>query len=337
MTLFDWPADSAATLLAGAQYAGLAFAGMLLSVIAYLISVARVRRSEPVLYLLAAWAAAALLMVAGRAVQHETTNAATVLLGSRISHTGIFLLVPIGLALAHELRGVPRGRTYCAFAAGVLALPYLFAITAYLVSRARRGRRELTFHERVSLNLFYFVLLPALLNDVLRYTGAIVTLEFTGAALFVHIMWINVGILARARDLFVGLEHTVAERTRELLGREEELSQMLASRRRILDAIPDVLCLLHDGRLDYVNDAGERFFGSPKAALTGSKFTDYVVPVRVADAERCLRLLEGSSQPTVPLRQFLETSSVRCVDKPPTRIEIEDAFAACLAVSRAAG
>ncbi|MFN0181211.1 MAG: ATP-binding protein [Gemmatimonadales bacterium] len=327
------------TYLEGTQYARLVLAGVLVATIAYQLWVARARRGEPVLYLVAGWAGAALLMVVGRAIQHETVDHATVLLGSKVYHTGVLTLVPIGVALAHEVRGVPRGRLFWLVTAvasipvpfvwighliisdrvrvfetvvgpilgpdpatlAPVAIPYLIGIAGYLTFVARIGRRQLSWHQRLPLRVTLFLLIPALVNDVLLYSGVLVTLELVGAALFTQFAAINVAVFGRANELFSDLERTVDERTAALRAREEELSRLLAVRRRILDAIPDVVGLLHEGRFDYVNEAGEQFFGKPRTELVGSRLVDYVAADQLGPAEQCLAAIATSPRPTTPV------------------------------------
>ena len=327
------------TYLEGTQYARLVLAGVLVATIAYQLWVARTRRGEPVLYLVAGWAGVALLMVVGRAIQHETVDHATVLLGSKVYHTGVLSLVPIGVALAHEVRGVSRGRLFWLVTAvasipvplvwighliisdrvrvfetvvgpilgpepatlAPVAIPYLIGIAGYLTFIARIGRRQLSWHQRLPLRVTLFLLIPALVNDVLLYSGEVVTLELVGAGLFAQFAAINVAVFGRANELFSSLERTVDERTAALRAREQELSQLLAIRRRILDAIPDVVGLLHEGRFDYVNNAGEQFFGKPRSELVGSRFVDYVAADQVGLAEQCLAAIATSPRPTTPV------------------------------------
>jgi len=346
------------------QHARLVFIGILLFVIAYQLWVARVRRSEPVLYIVAAWATAALVMVVGRSVQHATDDPATVILGSRIFHSGVLALVPLGFLLMHELRGAPRGRLFrvCMVATAVpvalvwtgnlivsdrsrpfqtlagtifgpepaplgpFAIPYLAAIAMYLLHVARRGRRDLQWHQRLPLQVAMLLLLPALVNDVLLYAGSLVTIELTSVGLFAHVMAINVGIFARADQLFSGLEKEVDERTAELRARERELSRMLRVRRRILDAIPDTVCLLNGSRLDYVNAAGARFFGKPSTELAGSTFTHHLVDAQVVEAERRLSTIAESSRPSLPveLRFYGPENSERTGEVAGLMLDLDD-------------
>ncbi len=320
---------------------------MLLFVAAYQLRIARVRRSEPILYLMAAWAGAAVLMMIGRIVQHGSSATATVLLGARIYHTGVLTLAPLALAIGHEVRAVPRGRFFwiCAIATSVpiplvwighliisdrvqvfqsftgpilgpvpsglapLGIPYVIAVAAYLTWLARQGRRSLPWHQRLSLGVGTFGLLPVLINDLLLYSGTIGTVELVGIPLFIQSMAINAGIFARASELVAGLEETVAARTADLLAREQSLSRMLAVRRRILDAIPDPLFLLHGRQVDYANDAAERFLGQPRTKLIGSLLTDYIAAGEHAGAERSLAAIEESPRSSRPVDlRFVQTS-----------------------------
>ena len=346
-----------------AQHARLVFIGTLLFVIAYQLWVARMRRSEPVLYIVAAWATAALAMVAGRAVQHATDDPTTVIFGSRIFHSGAMALVPLGFLLMHELRGAPKGRIFRACMVvsavpvflvwtgnlivsdqtqafktltgtilgprpaplGPLALPYLAAIAAYLVHVARRGRRDLHWHQRLPLQVAMLLLLPALVNDVLLYAGKLVTIELAGVGLFAHVMAINVGIFARAGQLFSQLEREVDERTAELRSSERELSRMLSARRKMLDAIPDTVCLLNGSRLDYVNEAGARFFGRGSTELAGSEFTLQVVKGQALEAERGLSAIAASSEPATPVElRFKGENGERAGEVAGLMLELDD-------------
>ena len=358
----DWLSANAALYNSIAQYARLALTGMLLFVIAYQLWVVRARPSEPLLSLNAAWSSAALLMAIGRLVQHATAEPDVVLLGARIFHTGVLLLVPFGLAMAHEIRGVPRGRLFWLLAIGgavpvplvwfstlvisdqvqvfqtlagpvlgpvptriaPLAIPYLIEIAVYLIYVARRGTRVIPWSQRLPLTASAFLLLPALLNDVLLYSDAIRTVEMVNLALFLNILTINAAIFSRAGELFADMEHAVEERTRELLAREATLSRMLAERRRLLDAIPDVICVLGDDRFEYANDAAERFFARTRTELTGMRFTDFVVPGQRADAARCLAAIRTSSTPApaVDLRFAMPGSAERSAEVTGLLIEL---------------
>ena len=345
------------------ENARLVFAGILLVVLVNQLWIARVRSSGSSLYLAGAWTGAAFVMVAGRWVQHATDGPPTVLLGARIFHTGVLSLVPLGVALAYDFWQVPRGRWFWGVMVATslpvpliwisrwiisdrvrifqtawgpilgpepthiaaLALPYLGVIAANLIFVAWRGRRDLPWHQRISLGVALFALLPALVNDVLLYSGMVATIEIVGAALFLHMVAINVGIFSRAGQLVTGLERTVGLRTEELLARERELSQLLTERRRILDAIPDVLCLLREGRIDYVNDAGERFFSRSRSELTGSAFAAYLTGGQVADAEQCLRAIEESPRPPAPVElRFVGASGERTAEVAGLSLELGD-------------
>lgn len=345
----EWIADSGSAYQLISQYARLGFGGMLLFVIAYQVWAARAHTSEPILYLTAAWAGASLLMVVGRSVQHATLDPSLVLLGAKLFHTGAFALVPLGCALTHEMRGVPRDRLFWAMAVGSslpiplvwvghliisdrvqtfqtlvgpivgpapttlgpAAIPYLLVISAYLIYLARRGQRTLSWDQRLSVNLFFVALLPALFNDVLLYSGAVVTVELVNVALFAHIMAVNVGIFSRAGELYADLEQMVETRTAQLLAHQRELEHMLAVRRRMLNAIPDVLCLLDGRRFDYVNDAGEEFFGRSKTDLVGVPLTMFVAPGQHDEAERCLAVIDASPMPTPLARLRFATAGGR--------------------------
>lgn len=342
----EWLADPGTAFLLISQYARLGFAGMLLFVIAYQVWAARARPSEPILYLTAAWAGASLLMVVGRSVQHATADPATVLLGVKLFHTGVLALVPLGFALTHEMRAVPRDRLFWVMvlcssvpvplvwighliisdrietfqtlagpilgpaptALGPAAIPYLVVISAYLIFLTRRGQRKLSWEQRLSTNIFFLALLPALVNDVLLYSGTLVTLEFVNGALFAHIMAINIGIFSRAGQLYADLEEMVETRTTELRTRQNDLEKMLAVRRRMLNAIPEVLCLLDGRRFDYVNDAGEDFFGRSKADLKGIPLSTFVARGQYDEAERCLATIDASATPTPPARLRFATA-----------------------------
>ncbi len=172
-----------------AQQSRLVLVGILLFVIAYQFWIARLRRSEPILAMAAAWAVAALVIVTGRYVQHATLDPVTVILGSKVMHTGMLALVPIGFLLLHESREAPRGRLFHVMMVvtsipvvlvwtgdmvishrvrsfqslagpvlgpvsaplGPFAVPYIAAIGGYLVYVARRGRRDLPWHRRLPL------------------------------------------------------------------------------------------------------------------------------------------------------------------------------------------
>ena len=322
-----------------AQYARLAFGGMLLLVIVYQLWLARARPGEPLLYLVAAWAGAALCMVIGRSVQHATDVPSTVLLGVRIFHTGVFALVPLSFAMAHEIRRVPRGRLFWFLIAGTslpiplawvstliisdrvqefstlsgsilgpvpaaaapLGIPYLIFIAAYLAWVAWKGDRGIPWQTRLPLNVGFALLLPALVNDVLLYSGHLVTLEIMNVALFVQVVVMNAAIMSRTGGAFAGLEETVAQRTAALLERERGLTRALETRRQILDAIPDVLCILHEGRMEYVNAAAERFFGRARTELVGQRLVDQVVDGRRHHAEAELDRIGASAVPTSPV------------------------------------
>lgn len=314
------------------QHARVAFAGMLVFVIAYQVWVAIARRRELFLYLNAGWAVAALLMVLGRSIQHATTDTGTVLLGVRIFHTGVLALVPLGLAFAHEIREVPRGRLFWVVVLGTsapiplvwlttwiisdevqtfmtltgpilgpvpapiapVALPYLAAIAGYLLYVARASlvpRGRLHWRLRLPGDVAYMLLLPALANDVLLYSGRLVTLEIVNVALFLQILVMNAAIFSRAGEYFAGLQESLDERTAELEERERGLSRALESRRQILDAVPDMLCILDEGRIEYVNEAGVRFLGRPREALEGVRLLDAVQVEDAAEAERHLATL----------------------------------------------
>ncbi len=106
-------------------------------------------------------------------------------------------------------------------------------------------------------------------------------------------MAISAGIFVRTSELYTDLERTVDVRTAELRVRERELSAMLAVRRTILDAIPDTVCLLNGLRVDYVNDAGAKFFGQSAGDIAGSVITDHVVESQRVTAEQRLEAIAG--------------------------------------------
>jgi PAS domain S-box-containing protein len=341
------------------QSTRLMFVGMLAFVIAYQLWVAHVRRSEPILYFVAAWEGAALIAVIGRSVQHATTDPTVVILGSRVFHTGVLALVPLGISLMHEIRGAPKNVVFrfCAVVTSVpvalvwigdtivssraqafetlagviqgpepasltpLAIPYVLAIAIYLAYIARRGRQDLLWHQRLSLYVMMLVLFPMIVNDALLYSDSLLTIELAGVGLFAIVIAINVGIFVRAGDLFSDLEKTVDERTKELVARERELVGMLAARRRILDAMPETVCLLDGGRIDYVNEAGARFFGQATTEIQGSRFLDRVVESQVVEAEHCLSTLDNSQ---VAELRFLGAESERTGELAGLTLELDD-------------
>ena len=133
LDLFGWSGEFYETIK---QSGRLAFAGLLVFVIAYQISMARGRPQEALLKLSAAWAVAALPMVVGRAIQHATTDHATVLLGARVFHTGVLALVPLGLAMGYHIRNVPRGRLFWVVIVGT-SVPIPLIWTSQLVIGSR--------------------------------------------------------------------------------------------------------------------------------------------------------------------------------------------------------
>lgn len=339
------------------QHARVAFAGMLVFVIAYQVWVALARRRELFLYLNAGWATAALLMVLGRSIQHATSDPATVLLGVRVFHTGVLALVPLGLAFAHEIREVPRGRLFWVVVLGTsapipliwlttwiisdqvqafttltgsilgpvpapiapVALPYLAAIAGYLLYVARASpvpRKRLHWRLRLPGDVAFLLLLPALANDVLLYSGRLVTVELVNFALFLQILAMNAAIFSRAGEYFAGLQESLDERTAELEERGRGLARALESRRRILDAVPDMLCILDQGRIEYVNEAGVRFLGRPREMLEGMRLLDAVQVDDAAEAERHLATLGThlAAGPPVKWRFQQEGQGVRMAE-----------------------
>jgi PAS domain S-box-containing protein len=330
-----------------AQHLRLVLIGILLFVIAYQLWVARFRPSEPLLRLVAAWAGAGLLMELGRFVQHVTADHGTVDLGGRIFHTGVLALVPLGIALTHETRGVPRDRPYWVWVIGSslavplawidgvivsssirefqtpagpilgpapallspLGIPYVIAIGVYLMMVARRSTRPLHWQERLSFGVSVYGLLPALVNDWLLYSGNLVTVELAGLGLFAHIMTINVGIVSRAGELFAGLEKDIEERTAALRARERELSAALLLRRRILDSAPDPLCVLHDGRFEYVNEAAVRFFECSGTSLTASRLTDFVEEGKRPEVSQALADMALATRSSTPIALRFKTAA----------------------------
>ncbi|RMH44359.1 MAG: hybrid sensor histidine kinase/response regulator [Deltaproteobacteria bacterium] len=327
--------------LAIAQALRLAFVGMLAFIAAYQLWVARVQNGEPVARTSAAWATALAVALLGRFIQHAATSPDAIELGYRIAHTGLFAIAPLALLLVFQLRDAARPRwlplalvasavpvvgVWCGdllvssrqrlfetltgdavigpepVPLGVLAIPYAAVVTVTVVSAFRRARRRADWFHRVPIWVVVAVVVPAIVNDSLFWAGALRTIELTDYALMFQMLTMSAAIIARSGDLYRQLEVQVVERTRDLRERERELSASLERLDRLIVTIPDVVCVLRDGVIEFANRAAESFFQTPLRELVGRRALEWVA----AEDERTARtvLVDGAASPAPVSVQF---------------------------------
>lgn len=77
----------------------------------------------------------------------------------------------------------------------------------------------------------------------------------------------------RTRDGgYVGVQNDITQR----LQTEQALSETQARYRRLVELVPDLICVLVDGRINYINAAGGEMLGVPPEQLVGRRFADFL-------------------------------------------------------------